>query len=106
MWTADLIKCFRCAVESIVKYVPLYIADPKGKFVVQTDACDVGLGAILFQQVDGEDRPISFISRKLTSAEQNYPTIEKECLAIKWAIERFHDYLYGHTFLVRTDHAP
>ena len=57
-WTADVIECFRCAVDYITKYVPLYIADRNGKFVIQTDTSYVGLGAILFRRMDHEDRPI------------------------------------------------
>lgn len=105
-WTNEIKNSFAEAIQCLVNNVPLFIADPNSSFIVQTDACDLGLGAVLWQRVQGEDRPISFISRKLNSAEKNYATIEKECLGIKWAIEKCHDYLYGRTFIVRTDHAP
>ena len=55
---------------------------------VQTDASDVGLGAALLQEHNGLLHPVRYLSRKLKSAEQNYSTIEKEGLAIIWAIEK------------------
>ena len=55
---------------------------------------------------DGEEHPITYISRKLLPREQKYATIEKECLAIKWALEQLKYYLLGRHFTLVTDHAP
>ncbi|KAL1263647.1 hypothetical protein QQF64_006386 [Cirrhinus molitorella] len=55
-------------------------------FLLLTDASDTGLGAVLSQVQDGEEHPVIYISRKLTSAEQRYATVEKEALAVKWAV--------------------
>ncbi|KAL1249189.1 hypothetical protein QQF64_020194 [Cirrhinus molitorella] len=55
-------------------------------FLLQTDASDTGLGAVLSQVQDGEEHPVIYISRKLISAEQHYATVEKEALAVKWAV--------------------
>jgi len=53
---------------------------------------------------DGCEYPVAFASRKLL--EIQYATIEKECLAIVWALKWFHVYLYGQKFTVETDHKP
>jgi hypothetical protein len=74
--------------------------------VLRTDASDVGLGAVLIQEEEGERHPVSFASKKLNPAEKNYSTIEKECFAIVWAIKRFEPYLFGRHFVVETDHQP
>ncbi|XP_057310511.1 uncharacterized protein K02A2.6-like [Hydractinia symbiolongicarpus] len=72
-----------------------------------TDASPVGLGAVIMQrQPDGILKPIGYASRSLLNAETRYSQIEKECLAILFAIERFRIYLYGIEFVVKTDHKP
>ena len=76
-------------------------------FVLRTDASDVGVGAVLLQEFEGEGRlPIAYASKKLLPREKNYFTIEKECLGIIWGIEKFRKYLYGEEFLLETDHKP
>ena len=75
-------------------------------FVVTTDASDFTLGAVLSQGPIGRDLPISYASRTLQSAEVNYSTTEKELLAIVFAVKHFRPYLYGHKFILVTDHRP
>ena len=76
-------------------------------FVLRTDASDVGIGAVLLQEFEGEGRlPIAYASKKLLPRERNYSVIEKECLAIIWGVEKFRKYLYGVEFLLETDHKP
>ena len=62
-----------------------------------------GMGAVLSQ--DG--RPVAYASRKMTFSETKWAQIEKECLAIAWACEKFDNYLYGrHVVFVEMDHKP
>ena len=71
------------------------------------DASDHGIGAVLCQiDEKGEEHPIQYISRKLLPRECNYPTVERECLAIVWAVGTLNPYLYGREFTVQTDHNP
>ena len=75
-------------------------------FVVRTDASDRGIGAVLLQEDRGQLHPVMYQSRKLHGAECNYATVEKECLATVWGIQKFERYLYGRHFLLETDHQP
>lgn len=73
------------------------------EFILQTDASGYAIGAVLS---NNDDRPIAFASRSLNKSELNYATIEKELLAIVWAIKYFRPYLYGRHFKIKTDHKP
>ena len=71
-------------------------------FVLETDASAVGLGAVLEQ----DSHVIAYASRSLNIAEQHYSVIQKECLAIVFALKQFRHYLLGRPFKLVTDHAP
>lgn len=68
------------------------------------DASPVGLGAVLIQFNDAGPRVISYASKSLSDTEKRYCQTEKEALALVWAVERFHFYLFGRTFELITDH--
>ena len=84
----------------------LRLPDPEKTFVLRKDALDYGIGAVLIQEHEGKLFLICYASKKLSDAEGNYSTIEKECLAVVWGIKRFHVYLYGVRFVLQTDHEP
>jgi len=76
------------------------------EFVLQTDACNDGIGEILLRQEDGIKHPIAFASKKLLPRERNYSIIETECLDIDWAVQKFQNFLFGKPFALETDHQP
>ena len=71
------------------------------------DASPIGLGAILTQRDDSSDlRIVAYASRSLTDTESRYSQTEREMLAVVWACEHFHLYIYGAEFTVLSDHTP
>ena len=84
----------------------LVFPDWKKEFHVHVDASCIALGAILAQAGRGElDHPIAFASRKLSKAKKNYSTIEREGLAMVYALQKFRHYLLGGHFKMYTDHS-
>lgn len=74
--------------------------------MLRTDASSTSLGAVLLQRHDGVLHPVAYASRKLLPREARYSTIEREGLALVWAIQKFHVFLYGKRFVLQTDHEP
>lgn len=102
----EYVKAFEQCKDLLINAPLLQHPDFSKPFIVTTDASDVALGAVLSQGKIGNDRPIAYISRTLNIAETKYSTIEKELLAVVWALKYFRPYLYGHKFLIYTDHRP
>lgn len=75
-------------------------------FVLKTDASGYALGAVLLQGEGANEHPIEYASRLLSNAEQNYSTIEREALAIVWAVQKFRGYIEGASVKLITDHQP
>ena len=75
-----------------------------GNFILDTDACDISIGAVLSQIQDGKPRVISYGSRTLNKAERNYCVTDRELLAVKYFCDYYKQYLLGYHFLIRTDH--
>ena len=74
-------------------------------FCLHTDASGTGLGAVLTQTIEGVEYVLSYASRSLADAEARYSTMERECLAVVWAIQKFRAYLEGYHFTVITGHS-
>ncbi|KAK3769216.1 hypothetical protein RRG08_005163 [Elysia crispata] len=90
-------------IKDVLSNTPvLAYFDVDKPITVTADASKNGLGAALLQ----DDKPIAYASRSLSKAEQRYAMIEKETLAIVFAMERFHQYVYDQPVRVETDHKP
>ena len=105
VWTHECEQSFQKLKQLLCSAPVLNTPDFERNFVLQTDASDRGVGAVLSQlSENGEDHPIAYFSRKLSSREERFSTIEKECLGIKLAAQAFRVYLLGRPFIIQTDH--
>lgn len=77
--------------------------DFRAPFIIESDASDVAVGAVLVQVINGTKRPIAFFSKKLSATQRKYAPTEKECLGVILAIQKFRHYVEGSRFTVVTD---
>ena len=105
-WAFAEQEAYELVKKAVAESVPLayYDPNPQTSTILTTDASGIGLGAVLSQVQDGEERPVCFISRCLHDQEKKYSASELETLGVIWAVERLHKYLYGRPFEIRTDH--
>ena len=104
-WTLRCETAFQELKRLLCSTPVLASLDFEKPFILQTDASEYGVGAVLSQRDEaGGDHPIAYFSRKLLPREVRYSTVEKECLAITLGMETFRVYLLGRKFTVETDH--
>ena len=77
----------------------------EGEYIVDTDASEAAVGAVLSQIQDREERPVAYFSRLYSRTKVNYCTTRKELLAVGEDLRHFRPYVLGRHFRVRTDHA-
>ena len=101
-WESEQQNAFE-AIKQVITTIPvLAYFDKTKKHTIQCDASKKGLGAVLLQ----EFKPVIYMSRVLTETEQRYSNIERELLAIVFALERLNHYTFGRTITVQSNHQP
>ena len=105
-WAENQENAFNNLKTALMTKPILQYPDFSKPFNLTTHASGYAIGGVLSQGPIGKDLPIAYASRLLNSAEQNYSTIEKECLAIVYSAMHFRPYLYGRKFTIVTDHKP
>lgn len=105
VWTSECQNSFEILKEKLINPPILQYPDfsQENEFILQTDASNMAIGSVL---CNSDLRPVAYASRPLNKAELNYPTIQKELLAVVWSIKYFRPYLYGRKFTILTDHKP
>ena len=101
-WGPEHQKAFNQMRIEIARTSMLAYYNPRKETVLQKDASIKGLGACLLQ----EERPAYFASKVLTETQRGYVVIEIESLAVAWAMEKFHHFLYASHFILETDQKP
>jgi len=99
-WTPLTQESFQLLQQALIQAPVLAIPDFSKPFVLETDASDLGIGAVLMQ----EGHPISYLSKSLSIQNQALSTYEKECMAILLAVDKWRSYLQAQEFIIRTDH--
>ena len=104
VWTPELINAYELLVQKVKDCPEIFFMDDESPVFLHTDACDLGIGAYLFQVKDGKEYPISFLSKALSGPQLNWSTYDKEAYAIYFAILKLQYLLRDIKFTVRTDH--
>ncbi len=103
---ADALNSFETLKAALVSAPVLRSPMVDEQFSIQTDASGYAIAAVLSQQFEDGEHPIAYASRQLSAPERNYSTVERELLAILFAVRQFHVYIYGRESILQTDHQP
>ena len=98
-WGPEHTDAFCAAKQEIATGPLLAYYDPKKPPVLQTDASNYGLGCVILQH----GKPVAYASKALQAHTQGYVALQKEALAVAWALEKHHHCLYGHGFTLKMD---
>ena len=104
-WMERRNEAFRQLKNGLTSAPILGFPQEEGLWYLDTDASDIGMGAVLSQIQDREERVIAYVSKSLEGSEQRYCTAHKELLAVVRALKHFKFYLYGQKITVRTDNS-
>ena len=105
VWGEAQEKSYQTLKSMLVKPPVLKLPDFSKQFIDQTDSSDTGMGTVL-QDHFGILHPIYYASKKLLPLQRNYSIVERECMCIVWAVQKFELYLYEREFVIQTDHQP
>jgi hypothetical protein len=99
-WYVEAQRAFESLKTAMTTAHVLAIPDFDMSFIVETHACDLGIGAVLMYK----HRPVAFLSKALGPLHKKLSIYEKEFLALIMAVEKWRPCLQRHVFLIRTDH--
>ena len=106
-WSKHCGTAFAKAKQLLSEAPILAHFDPKLPLCLAGDASAYGVGTVLSHRYpNGEERPIAYASRTLSSSEKNYAQLEREALSLIFGVQKFHQFLYGCSFMLYTDHKP
>lgn len=106
-WTLECHTAFESLKHALLQSNALQASDPSQSYIVQTDASQTGLSCVLVQK--GADvllQPVVFLSEKLLPKKRHLSIVEKECLALVWALAKLCVYLWGQQLVIQMDRSP
>jgi hypothetical protein len=103
-WDDQCENAFQCLKRALTGTDIMAYPRDEGEYILDCNASDTAIGAVLSQIQDEIERVISYGSRTLNKSERNYCITDKELLAIRYFTEYYRQYLLGRKFKVRTDH--
>ena len=104
-WTSACAEAFEKLKTCLTTAPVLALPTDDDRYVLDTDASDVGLGVVLSKITNEGEKPIAYGSRLCNGAERNYNVTRRELLAVIFGLKTFRQYLLGRRFIIRTDHA-
>ena len=105
-WTPECENSFNLLKTQLTSAPTLTLPDWSRPFILDTDASDTGIGAVLsWLQEDGSECVVAYASRVLSKQERNYCVTRRELLAVVSFLQHFKQYLFGKPFTIRTDHS-
>ncbi|CAF1521526.1 unnamed protein product [Adineta ricciae] len=102
-WSTDCTLAFETLKKKLTSAPIMATPNFNEPFILELDACEYGLGAVLAQEYDKRKFVIAYASRTLSTSERNYSATEREALAIVWATQHFRPYLEGTKIYIRSD---
>lgn len=101
-WNADMERAVGGIKAALTSIPVLSYYDVNQSVKLSVDSSSTAMGVCLMQA----DKPVAYATRALTPAQQNYPQMVKEAMAIRFGCTKFHEYVYGKELLVESDHKP
>ena len=106
-WGAEEQGAFQLLKDGLCTEEVLAHFDPSLEIGILCDASLAGVGTVLFHRYpDGGERPTANASETLTETQRNYSQIQRETLAVVFALKMFYQFLYGRRFILVTNHKP
>lgn len=105
VWTESAQKAFDTLKQRMISSPVLAAPNYDDPWIIETDASDYGIGAVLKQRQNSVERVIAYFSKKLSPAQRKYTVNERECFAVICAMGHFRPYIEGTQVEVRTDDA-
>lgn len=104
-WSPSCQQAFDSLKQSLTESSVMVYPDHSKKFILDTDASASGMGAVLSQEHNGQERVVAYASKTFSKSQRNYCATKRELLAVVTFVEHFKHFLYGVPFTIRTDHA-